>query len=210
MLHAFRKIETLPKTCTVPATASNLHYFCSKRPKHAPMYLKTLAVLLISHAPLLVSAQEDDWRIYKPGQSKEEGVNRSKNGTNKKNTAPARSDRPQTARGAVTVHADKKILLLDSLKKEKPSALEGYRLQLFFGGRSEAQALRGEFLKMHPETGAYISYLAPNFRLRVGDFRTKAECEALKTEIQSDFPGSYIVRDEISLPPLRREDAEEN
>lgn len=82
--------------------------------------------------------------------------------------------------------------------------MEGYRLQLFFGNRNDAQKMRGEFLKKHPETGAYISYLAPNFRLRVGDFRSKMECEKLKKEIQKDFPGCYIVRDEINMPAVRK------
>ncbi len=173
------------------------------------MYGKLLLSFFIFHASLTLSAQEDDWRLYKPTDLSKDSsaVSRSAEGTSP--AYYAESDTPQ-APGKVGIKADRKILLLDSLKREKPSALSGFRLQLFFGGRAEAQKIRGEFLKIHPEMGAYISYLAPNFRLRVGDFRTKAECEALKKKVEPDFPGCYIVKDEINLPPLRPKEEKED
>lgn len=173
------------------------------------MYGKLLLTFFIFYASFTLSAQEDDWRLYKPSDlnTDSSAVSRSAEGS-----SPAHYTESDTrhAQGKVGIKADRKILLLDSLKKEKPSDLSGFRLQLFFGGRAEAQKMRGEFLKIHPETGAYISYLAPNFRLRVGDFRTKAECEALKKKVEPDFPGCYIVKDEINLPPLRPEADEED
>lgn len=81
--------------------------------------------------------------------------------------------------------------------------MDGYRVQLFFGDRSKAQNLRGEFIRQYPNTPAYISYLAPNFRVRVGDFRTRLASEKFRHKINSDFPRSYIVRDKIELPPLQ-------
>lgn len=174
------------------------------------MYGKLLLAFFMLPASLTLSAQEDDWRLYKPADALEDStfVSGSAQGTSQPHYLERNT--PHRAQGKIGIQADKKILLLDSLKKEKPSALQGFRLQLFFGGRSEAQKIRGEFLKAHPETGAYISYLAPNFRLRVGDFRTKAECEALKKTVESDFPGCYIVKDEINLPPLRPKAEKEN
>lgn len=105
--------------------------------------------------------------------------------------------------GKIRVIADSRITLIDSLKKEYPTPMEGYRVQIFFGSRADAQKMRGEFLREYPDIPVYISYLAPNFRLRVGDFRTKMESERLKKEIQDDYPGCYIVKDEIQLPVLR-------
>lgn len=132
-----------------------------------------------------------DWRVYKPGKRQDTAK-----------VAKEQSKRP-VQEGKIDVVVDPRILLMDSLKRENPTPMEGYRVQIFFGSRADAQKMRGEFLRSYPDIPVYISYLAPNFRLRVGDFRTKMECEKLKKEIQDDYRGCYIVKDEIQLPALR-------
>lgn len=153
-------------------------------------------ISLIAHQAF---AQEEDWRLYKPKISPQAPNERS---------SADRAERielykPQQDQGKVLIQCDPRIEEMDSLSRLHPSPLEGYRVQIFFGSRNEAQRTRGEFLKKYPDTGAYISYLAPNFRLRVGDFRSKMDSEKFKNEIQNDFSGTYIVKDEISLPALR-------
>jgi hypothetical protein len=139
-------------------------------------------------------AQETDWRLYQPRQ--EGDIRMQQRNVLFSNTV---SD---TNSGKIYLQVDKRIVKMDSLRKAFPSAMEGYRVQIFFGGRNEAQKMRGEFLRSYPQSSAYISYLAPNFRLRVGDFRSKIEGEKFKNEVLSDFPGSYIVKDDISMPAL--------
>ncbi len=144
---------------------------------------------------------QNDWRIYNPSS---DSIRNSD--TVRAEKLPNEQLRP----GNIDLHMDKRISRLDSLKRQKPTQMEGYRVQLFFGGRTEAQDARVEFLRKHPVTGAYISYLAPNFRLRVGDFRSRIESEKFKNEIARDFPGSYIVKDHIELPQLRKENQKED
>ncbi|HKK38826.1 MAG TPA: SPOR domain-containing protein [Cryomorphaceae bacterium] len=112
----------------------------------------------------------------------------------------------ENKKGKITVYEDERITELNQLKKEYPGHLDGYRVQIFFGKRSEALEQKARFSETHPELPAYISYLAPNFRLRVGDFRTKLEGEKLKKEIESDYPGCYLVKDKIELPALEKEE----
>lgn len=101
--------------------------------------------------------------------------------------------------GMLTIQQDERITqLLDTLT-ELNIPVSGYRIQLSFGKKEEINELRTEFLKIYPETGAYLSWLQPNFRLRVGDFRTRIEAERFKHEIQETFPNCYIVRDEIAV-----------
>lgn len=108
--------------------------------------------------------------------------------------------------GQIRVFEDRRIAALDSLKIVYPSSIRGYRLQLFFGDRDEARKKRVEFTKRYPHIPTYISYLAPNFRLRVGDFRTRLQAEKLKHTLGHEYPGSYIVKDQIELPALRPPD----
>ena len=65
-----------------------------------------------------------------------------------------------------------------------------------------AESTRRTFLLQHPEIPAYLSYLAPNFRVRVGDLRDRIEAEGLRENLRGDFPGLYVVPDQIELPKL--------
>ncbi len=152
---------------------------------------------------------EEDWRLYRVKDEKSDTADRQihdadgQMGTKSVALIERYERSVDRSPGTVRVYRDARIDLLDSLRKEHPKSLEGYRVQLFFGSRAEAQKIRGEFLKKYPDVAAYVSYLAPNFRLRVGDFRDKLSSEALREEIKKEYPNAYIVRDEINLPPLR-------
>jgi hypothetical protein len=80
--------------------------------------------------------------------------------------------------------------------------IEGYRVQIHLGSKTDAVKVRQAFLQRHPEVPAYLSYLAPNFRIRVGDLRDRVEAERLRQELRAEFPGCYVVQDQIEPPAL--------
>jgi hypothetical protein len=49
----------------------------------------------------------------------------------------------------------------------------------------------------------HVKYISPNFRVRVGDFRTKNEALKLYREIKSNYPVAFIVADEIDFPLMK-------
>jgi hypothetical protein len=83
---------------------------------------------------------------------------------------------------------------------------EGFRVEIFFssGSKSREEALRKktEFLKKFPEETAYMSFQSPNFKVRVGDCRTKNEALKLKEKIRYNYPNAFIVADMIQFPKL--------
>ena len=92
----------------------------------------------------------------------------------------------------------------------KPPAInpqiEGYRIQLFFDSEREAlNNARAKFFSRYPKIDTYTTYNAPNFFLRAGDFRTRLEAEKVKSEIEDQFPTSFIVKETINLPRLENE-----
>ncbi len=105
--------------------------------------------------------------------------------------------------GTVTIVESSRIqgYMVDYTAKKR--ALKGYRVQIFLGDRSQAEAVRRSFLQQHPDIPAYLSYLAPNFRVRVGDLRDRMEAEFLKDKLRPAFPGSYLVPDDIQPPKLK-------
>ncbi|MCO5258551.1 MAG: SPOR domain-containing protein [Crocinitomicaceae bacterium] len=81
--------------------------------------------------------------------------------------------------------------------------ISGYRLQIFFDSdKSKVDHARIQFSRSFPKIEAYVTYNAPNYFLRVGDFRTSAEADRLKAELGSEFPTSFIVQEKVNLPRI--------
>ena len=80
-------------------------------------------------------------------------------------------------------------------------SMPGYRIQLYFGNdRSHANDLKAQFLNSNPKVSAYVLYRQPNFKLRVGDFKSRLEALKFLKEIQPDYNSAFIVQDEVKLP----------
>ena len=90
----------------------------------------------------------------------------------------------------------------------KVGVIEGYRIQIFFdsgaNSRSNAEAAKSKFSSRYPEVPIYLTFKEPNFRVRVGDFRTRAEARGLYHQIFSEYTNAFVIKDEIKLPPLRK------
>lgn len=80
-----------------------------------------------------------------------------------------------------------------------PILVTGYRVQVFFGtNRKEAYNEQTRFKSIYPELNTYLSYTQPNYRVKVGDFRTRAEAQKLMTELRSEFPTLFIFNELIN------------
>ncbi len=82
--------------------------------------------------------------------------------------------------------------------------IPGYRVQIasFSGTNSKTKAfdLRDSFVTDYPDVQAYIVFDEPNFKVKVGDFRTRLEAYAFLQTIK-DFYKGYIVKDNINPEP---------
>jgi len=84
---------------------------------------------------------------------------------------------------------------INSEGKEK-----GYRVQIYFGAdKTQANEIKAKFLAEFPndDVHAYDIYEVPNFKIRVGDFRTRLEAYAFLKKIKADFPMAFIVESDI-------------
>lgn len=83
--------------------------------------------------------------------------------------------------------------------------ITGYRVQIYFNeNKSVALGQKANFISKFNEHKAYLDYLAPNYRVRVGNFRTKLEAEKLKQTLLRNYPTCIIIRDNIELPVLKK------
>ena len=100
---------------------------------------------------------------------------------------------------AVTQMVEKHVELNGTVK-----TIPGFRVQIasFSGINSKVSAfnLRDRFLLDYPAVQAYIVFDEPNFKVKVGDFRTRLEAYAFLQQIKEVYKG-YIVRDNIYPEP---------
>lgn len=74
----------------------------------------------------------------------------------------------------------------------------GYRVQIYFGNRRvQADDAKANFLKKYPDEDVYLIYQQPNYKVRVGDFKTRLEAYRFYRQIVADFGSTFIVKDEI-------------
>ncbi len=83
------------------------------------------------------------------------------------------------------------------------SGFDGYRVQIFSesgnNAKEHAQKSLSDFNQSVYENAAYLIYQQPNFKVRCGDFRTKAEAQRLLKQLSGQYPGAYIVKDNIKF-----------
>jgi hypothetical protein len=86
------------------------------------------------------------------------------------------------------------------------NGLTGYRIQIFFdsgsNAKNKANNERRRFMTLFSQTKAYVTFDAPNFKVRVGNFRTRLDAEKFLREIQKHFEMAYVVPSKIELPTL--------
>ena len=165
-----------------------------------------LLVVFFIHAMVIFGQQNDQMKLFpsaadsvklkpKPGDEKIKSLDLDFNGK----------------KGEVKVVKDERIQGLTEFigapQKSDPGVkMKGFRVQLFFDSDKDlVNQKRSDYLARHNENAAYVDYLAPNFRLRVGNFRTRLQAQHWEHEMMVDFPDAIIVEDWIDLPELKKE-----
>ena len=92
-------------------------------------------------------------------------------------------------------------------KNKRIDGIDGFRVEIFFSSEldalEQAKSKKVEFLSKYPDYAVNIKYDAPNFKVRVGDFRTKNEALKLRKMIERNYPMAFIVPDKIKFPLLK-------
>lgn len=83
------------------------------------------------------------------------------------------------------------------------NSIEGYRIQIFKGSGNNAlenaENIIDEFSEKHEETTAYISFMEPYYRIRIGDYRTRLDALNFLRKIKNTYPSAFVIQNEIEL-----------
>ena len=112
--------------------------------------------------------------------------------------------------GEIKVVQDEKVDLLVNKHiqiNQGKKGIDGYRIQIFFdsgtNSKTRAQSIFDAFKAKYQETGAYLTFKAPNYKVRVGDFRTKLDAQRFLNSIIGEYPNAWVIEDMINLPKVQ-------
>lgn len=110
--------------------------------------------------------------------------------------------------GNIVVQKDPRVTQLITQKGNiTPPAtapqINGYRIQLVFDSNKKViDDARNIVLAQNLNIDTYVNYNAPNFTLKVGDYRTKLDAERARDLFVKDFPASFVIKETINLPRI--------
>ena len=82
--------------------------------------------------------------------------------------------------------------------------LTGYRIRVYFdngqSARTRSEAIARSISNAYPGIGVYRTFESPNYKVAVGDFRTKDEALKIYHSLKSSYPTAIILKETINYP----------
>ena len=82
--------------------------------------------------------------------------------------------------------------------------LTGYRIRVYFdngqNARNRSEAIARSISGTYPGIGVYRTFESPNFKVTVGDFRTKDDALKVFHSLKAAYPTAIILRETINYP----------
>ncbi len=123
-------------------------------------------------------------------------------------------ERSSADTAGVVLHADPRAAVLFQKKHESGfhgirgaiRSQRGFRVQIYNGNdRAEANQRKVDFIRRYPNMRSYMSFISPNFRLKVGDFATRADALKFLQQVSGVYSASMVVPDIVEINTLRND-----
>ena len=80
----------------------------------------------------------------------------------------------------------------------------GYRIRVYYensqNARNRSESIARTISGTYPGIGVYRTFESPNFKVCVGDFRTKDEALKMYHALKSSYPTAIILKETINYP----------
>ena len=99
--------------------------------------------------------------------------------------------------GKTSVSVDPKIDQLLKEKRKLNTGLflnEGYKIQIFYGNSEESKKKLQEFKKEFKDLDGTIIFNSPNYKVWIGNFKTRIEVERAMVDIKKKYPTALIIK----------------
>ena len=82
--------------------------------------------------------------------------------------------------------------------------MSGYRIRVYFDNdqkaRARSEAVARTIAGRYPGLRVYRTFESPNFKVSVGDFRSKDEALRLFNELKVQYPSAFLMKENINYP----------
>ena len=102
--------------------------------------------------------------------------------------------------GRIEVNQDPEINKLLALKKEinnDENSNGKYRIQIYSGNRIGAEKAKTGFGNKFSEFKSSLVYETPNYKIWIGNFKTRLEADRALVDVQKEFPSAFIFKPKI-------------
>lgn len=100
--------------------------------------------------------------------------------------------------GQVTINQDADLVKLLALKKDmnlNDSDTDRYKIQIFSGNRhDDAQKAKSKLRSKLPELPVSLVFETPNYKVWVGNFRSRLEADRSLMKVQKEFQNAFVFK----------------
>ncbi len=94
--------------------------------------------------------------------------------------------------------------LLKYVAQNAEKQIPGYRIRVFLDNspqaRGRSESITASLKALYPQHQVYRSFESPNYKVLIGDFRSKDEALGLFNALKGSYPTAYIIKDVINYP----------
>lgn len=104
--------------------------------------------------------------------------------------------------GSLTIESSESIKNIVAKKKaynKNKKKIKGFRVQIYFGNEKGAYKAREDFRTLFPETYLKIENFPPDWKVRVGNYKTRLEADRALVEIKEAFSGAIVLTEFIDI-----------
>ncbi|XZF16440.1 SPOR domain-containing protein [Chitinophagaceae bacterium MMS25-I14] len=109
--------------------------------------------------------------------------------------------------GGIVVHADPRLAMVTKNHVIQPKAYirssRGFRVQIYNGNdRNSATQIKLDFMRRFPGVRTYMTYVQPQFLVKVGNYHTRAEAQKMYKQVSQLYNPCMIVPDIVEINTL--------
>jgi len=114
-------------------------------------------------------------------------------------------DNNEQKENAITIHSDSRLERLVNRKlaiSKDDNVVPVYRIQLFSGSRSGSNESLKKIKLTHGNQYANVTYDQPNFKTKIGAYRTEMEAKKQLLVFKEIFPSAFVLKEDIPFEEL--------
>lgn len=102
---------------------------------------------------------------------------------------------------SLTAHAQKGVVSIDQNKdidkllefKKDLRSVNAFKIQVYNGPRGGAESAKSQVGNLYPDWSNSIEYEQPNYKIWVGNFRTRLEADRALMTVKKDYNNAFIL-----------------